>query len=147
MKWGCRTNHVALWPAPDVIEKRSDIASQIVKGWMLSGTVTAESGRAYATGLSIRSIPFTNTDGTLWNGNGGVLGQGGINILPTVARNNSIGRPNYRLDLRLGRDSKIGERFTTQIIAEGFKHLQPHQLGQRQHHGLHRHCSAHKRSE
>jgi hypothetical protein len=41
-------------------------------------------------------------------------------VLPTVPRNNNVGRPNYRLDLRLGRDFKIGERLTTQIIAEGF---------------------------
>jgi hypothetical protein len=101
-------------------KKGSDTASQIVKGWMLSGIFTAESGRAYATGLSIPSLPFTNTDGALWNGFGGVLGQGGINVLPTVSRNNNVGRPNYRLDLRTGRDFRIGERFTTQIIAEGF---------------------------
>lgn len=36
-----------------------------------------------------------------------------------LARNNNVGSPNYRLDLRLGRDFKIGDRFATQIIAEG----------------------------
>ena len=99
---------------------KSDMAAQIVKGWSLSGIFSAETGRPYATGLSIPSIPFTNTDGTLWNGYGGVLGQGGINVLPTVARNNNIGRPNYRLDMRFGRDFKVGEKLTLQIVAEGF---------------------------
>jgi hypothetical protein len=97
-----------------------DAGSMIVRGWALSGIYTAESGRPYATGLSIPSIPFTNTDGTLWNGYGGVLGQGGLNLLSTVPRNNNTGRPNYRFDLRLARDFRIGERLTTQIVAEGF---------------------------
>ena len=98
----------------------SGVPAQIVKGWTMSGIYSAESGRPYATGLSIPSIPFTNTDGTLWNGFGGVLGQGGLNVLPTVPRNNNTGRPTYRLDLRLGRDIRITERLTTQIVAEGF---------------------------
>lgn len=98
----------------------TDFGSHLVKGWSLSTIVSAESGRPYATGLSIPSIPFTNTDGTQWNGYGGVLGQGGLNLLPTVPRNNNTGRPNYRVDLRLGRDFHITERLVTQIVAEGF---------------------------
>lgn len=109
----------AVWNMP-FGKTGTDAASQIVKGWVLSGIYTAESGRPFATSLSIPSIPFTNTDGTLWNGFGGVLGQGGLNVLPTVPRNNNTGRPNYRLDLRVGRDFKATERLTVQILAEGF---------------------------
>ena len=98
----------------------SDAGSQIIKGWTLSGIYTADSGRPYATFLSLPSAPFTNTDGTLWNGYGGVLGQGGLNILPTVPRNNNIGRNNFRVDLRLGRDFKATEKLTIQVLAEGF---------------------------
>ncbi len=98
----------------------SGLRAQIVKGWTFSGIYNADSGRPYSTNLSLPSIPFTNTDGTLWNGYGGVLGQGGLNILPSVSRNNNIGRSTFRLDLRLGRDFKITDRLTTQILAEGF---------------------------
>lgn len=98
----------------------SGIGALLAKGWILSGIYNAESGRPYATALSLPSLPFTNTDGTVWNGFGGVLGQGGLNVLPTVPRNNNIGRSTFRLDLRLARDFKITERLTTQIVAEGF---------------------------
>ena len=98
----------------------SGVGARIVKGWTFSGIYNADSGRPYSTNLSLPSSPFTNTDGTLWNGYGGVLGQGGLNVLPSVPRNNNIGRSTFRLDLRLGRDFKITDRLTTQILAEGF---------------------------
>jgi hypothetical protein len=98
-----------------------DFGSQLVKGWVISGIVSAETGRPYATSISLPSMPFTNTDGTAWNGlNGGLLGQGGLNVLPTVPRNNNTGRPTYRLDLRVSRQFKLGERLTTEVFFEGF---------------------------
>lgn len=99
----------------------SDLGSQIVKGWVLAGIYTADSGRPYATSISLPSLAFTNTDGTLWNGlNGGLLGQGGLNVLPTVARNNNIGRSNFRTDFRLSRQFRIGEKLTTEVFFEAF---------------------------
>jgi hypothetical protein len=98
-----------------------DFGSQLIKGWVISGIYSAESGRPYSTSLSLPSMPFTNSDGTVWNGlNGGLLGQGGLNVLPTVPRNNNTGRPNYRLDLRLSRQFKIRERLTTEFFFEAF---------------------------
>jgi hypothetical protein len=98
-----------------------DFGSQLVKGWVISGIASAETGRPYATSISLPSMPFTNTDGTVWNGlNGGLLGQGGLNVLPTVPRNNNTGRPTYRLDLRVSRQFKLGERLTTEVFFEGF---------------------------
>jgi hypothetical protein len=98
-----------------------DFGSQLAKDWVISGILAAEAGRPYSTSISLPSMPFTNSDGTLWNGlNGGLLGQGGLNVLPTVARNNNTGRPTYRLDLRLSRQFKVRERLTTEFFFEAF---------------------------
>ena len=70
--------------------------------------------------LSIPNIPFSTQDGTQWNGFGGVLGQGGLNLLPTAARNGNTGDANYRLDLRLARDIRLTERFVLELLGEGF---------------------------
>jgi hypothetical protein len=110
----------SVWYMP-FAQSGTDFGSQLAKGWVISGIVSEETGRPYATSISVPSMPFTNTDGTVWNGlNGGLLGQGGLNVLPTVSRNNNTGRPNYRLDLRLSRQFKIRERLTTEFFFEAF---------------------------
>ena len=97
------------------------------KGWLknfrLSGIFTAESGRAFGSILSLPNIPFATPDGAQWNGFGGVRGQGGganRNLLPTVERNGRTVDGNYRVDLRVSRDFRIGERFRFEILGEAF---------------------------
>lgn len=98
-----------------------DFGSQIIKGWVVSSIYSAESGRPYSTNISVPSLAFTNTDGTVWNGlNGGLLGQGGLNVLPTVVRNNNIGRSQFRIDARISREFKIGERMVAEAFFEAF---------------------------
>jgi Carboxypeptidase regulatory-like domain/TonB dependent receptor len=99
----------------------------LIRGFSVSGLTTLETGRPYATGISAGSLPFC-VGGTLPNcaggqkflGLGGVLGQGGLSILPTVPRNNVTGRPNYRLDTRVARSFRVTERFQFQVLAEAF---------------------------
>jgi hypothetical protein len=115
-----RVNLNGVWEMP-FAKTGHDFGSQLAKGWVMSGIVSAETGRPYATSISLPSMPFTNSDGTVWNGlNGGLLGQGGLNVLPTVPRNNNTGRPNYRLDLRVSRQFKIRERLTAEFFFEAF---------------------------
>jgi outer membrane receptor protein involved in Fe transport len=93
---------------------------RFARGFRLSGIFSADSGRPYSTVLSIPNIPFSTQDGRQWNGFGGVLGQGGTNLLPTAARNGNTGDANYRLDLRLARDIRLTERFVLELLGEGF---------------------------
>jgi hypothetical protein len=91
----------------------------IIRGFSLSGLVTLETGRPYATNISVANLPFT-LGGTDFQGLGGVLGQGGLSILPTVPRNNVTGRANYRVDTRVSRSFKVTERVQFQVLAEAF---------------------------
>jgi hypothetical protein len=102
----------------------------LIRGFSLSGLATLETGRPYVTGVSAASLPFcvggapdakgNCPGGQKFIGLGGLLGQGGLNILPTVPRNNVTGRPNYRLDSRVARTFKITERYQFQVLAEAF---------------------------
>jgi hypothetical protein len=99
----------------------------IIRDFSVSGFATLESGRPYATIISAGPLPFcvgglppNCAGGQLFIGQGGVLGQGGLSLLPTVPRNNVTGRPNYRLDSRVARDFKVTERFRMQVLAEAF---------------------------
>lgn len=99
----------------------------VQKGWLknfrLSGIFTAESGRGFGQVLSLPNLPFATPDGAQWNGFGGVRGQGGgndRNLLPTVERNGTTIDGNYRVDLRVSRDFRIGERFRFEILGEAF---------------------------
>jgi hypothetical protein len=92
----------------------------LINGYRLSGIYTAESGRSVATLLNVPQIPFATPDGTQWNGFGGVLGQGSTSFLPTVLRNNEIGEPNYRFDLRVARDLALTERLRVELLGEAF---------------------------
>lgn len=51
---------------------------------------------------------------------GGTLGLGGSSLAPDVERNSNYGDANYRLDLRIARDIRIGERAAIELIAESF---------------------------
>ncbi len=110
-----------IWNLPgDKLENRA--ARLLLGGFRLSGIYTAESGRPFAAIISVPNIPFM-LDGAQYNGFGGLRGQGGgndRNLAPNVDRNSDYGDANYRLDLRVARDIKIGEKFTLELIGESF---------------------------
>ncbi|MDQ2948464.1 MAG: hypothetical protein M3Y27_21425 [Acidobacteriota bacterium] len=109
----------AVWDMP--FGKGGDrFADRLVKGFPLSGIFAAEAGRPYSAGISVPSIPFSTPAGTQYNGFGGLYGQSGLNLLPTVPRNSNIGDANYRLDLRVARDFHATEHLVLEIVAEGF---------------------------
>ncbi len=93
----------------------------IVNGFRLSGIYTAESGRPFSTFISVPANSFT-FNGMQFTGFGGLRGQGGgdANLFPVVERNNTYGEANYRFDLRLARDIRLGERAVVELVAEGF---------------------------
>lgn len=94
-------------------------------GFRISGIFTAESGRPYSAVISVPNLPFT-VDGVQHNGFGGLLGQGGggdRNLAPNIERNSTYGDANYRVDLRLARDFRLGPRLVVELIAEGFNVL------------------------
>lgn len=94
-------------------------------GFRLSGIFTAESGRPYSAVISVPNLPFT-LDGVQYNGFGGLLGQGGgadRNLAPNIVRNSTYGDANYRLDVRVARDFRLGDRLIVELIAEGFNVL------------------------
>lgn len=95
----------------------------LIRGFLLSGIYTAESGRPVSSVVAVPNIPFATPDGTQWNGFGGLRGQGGgsdRNLLPTIIRNSNYGEWNYRFDLRLSRSFRLTERFQMEFIGEGF---------------------------
>jgi hypothetical protein len=110
-----------VWNLPGgKLENRA--ARLLFGGFRLSGIYTAESGRPFAAIISVPNIPFT-LNGAQYNGFGGLRGQGGgndRNLAPNIERNSDYGDANYRLDLRVARDIKLGEKFTLELIGESF---------------------------
>ena len=98
----------------------SSVGSRLIRHFRLSGIFTAESGRPYSSGISASNVYFTGPDGAQYNGFGGILGQGGLSLLPNVKRNSNTGWPNYRVDLRVARDFRLKERLTVEVLGEGF---------------------------
>ena len=97
--------------------------ARLVNGFRFSGIYTAESGRAVSSLVNVPSIPFLGGDGAVYNGFGGLRGQGSAgdrNLLPTVARNGLVGENNFRVDLRIARDFSFSERLKFEVLAEGF---------------------------
>lgn len=92
----------------------------MITGFKLSGIYTLESGRPVSALISVPNIPFAGPDGAQYNGFGGLLGQGGPSFLVTEPFNSRYGEWNYRFDLRLAREFRFGERFTTEILGEAF---------------------------
>jgi len=91
----------------------------LLNGYRISGIFTAESGRPFSALISSPNVPFI-LDGAQYSGFGGILGQGGSSLAPNIPRNSNYGDENYRLDLRVARDVRITERFTLELLAEGF---------------------------
>ena len=107
-----------VWNLPEL--KRGDaLARGLLNGYRLSGIFTGESGRPFAATVSLPNIPFT-VGGAQYTGFGGILGLGGLNLAPDVPRNSDYGDANYRVDLRVARDVKFGERFVVELLGEAF---------------------------
>jgi Carboxypeptidase regulatory-like domain/TonB dependent receptor len=99
----------------------SNPMNPLVRGWVFSTIFTAESGRPFSESISVNSVQFLNTDGAVYNGFGGLRGQGSAgNFLPTIGRNSIYGDDNYRLDLRVARQFHLTERLRMEILGEAF---------------------------
>src|SRR5215467_5228897 len=110
-----------IWNLP-LTTSESQVIKGLVNGWSLSGIFTAESGRPFAAEISVPSLPFT-FQGAQYNGFGGLLGQGSggdRNIAPNIPRDSNYGDANYRIDLRVARVFRLTERFSVQVLGEGF---------------------------
>jgi hypothetical protein len=94
-------------------------------GFRVSGIYTAETGRPYSDGVSVPNLPFSTPDGAQWIGFGGLFGQGGggdRNVAPNSVRNSTYGDANYRLDMRVSRDFRVG-KVVIEALGEGFNVL------------------------
>ena len=49
-----------------------------------------------------------------------MLGMGGLSLAPNVPRNSNYGDANYRIDFRVARDIKVGERLVVELLGEAF---------------------------
>ena len=107
-----------VWNLPE-LKQGSALARGLLNGYRLGGIFTAESGRPFAATISLPNIPFT-LDGAQYTGFGGILGLGGLNLAPDVPRNSNYGDVNYRIDLRVARDVKLGEKFVVELLGEAF---------------------------
>jgi outer membrane receptor protein involved in Fe transport len=107
-----------VWNLPE-LKQGSALARGVLNGYRLGGIFTAESGRPFAATVSLPNIPFT-LDGAQYTGFGGILGLGGLNLAPDVPRNSDYGDVNYRIDLRVARDVKLGEKFVVELLGEAF---------------------------
>jgi hypothetical protein len=93
----------------------------IARDWGMSSIFTAETGRPYSANISVNSVQFLGSDGAVYNGFGGLLGLGGTgNFVPTLGRDSIYGDNNYRIDLRISRTFRIGERLRVEAFGEGF---------------------------
>jgi outer membrane receptor protein involved in Fe transport len=107
-----------VWNLPE-LKHGGELARGILNGYRLGGIFTAESGRPFAATISLPNIPFT-LDGAQYTGFGGILGLGGLNLAPDAPRNSNYGDVNYRIDLRVARDVKLGEKFVVELLGEAF---------------------------
>src|SRR5262249_27858860 len=84
------------------------------------GIYTAESGRPFAATIALPTIPFLLNGATYTQFGGGTLGMGGLSLAPDVPRNSNYGDWNYRIDLRIARDIRFGERLVVEVLGEAF---------------------------
>jgi len=93
----------------------------LVRDWRMSSIFTAETGRPYSPNISVNSVQFLNTDGAVYNGYGGLLGLGGTgNFVPTLGRDSIYGDNNYKIDLRISRVIRVGDRLRLELLGEAF---------------------------
>jgi len=98
-----------------------------LKEFRLSGILVAESGKPYSASISASNLNFSTPDGTQYSGfSGGIYGQGGLSLLPTIERNSNAGAASYRVDLRLARDLHVTSRLVIEVFGEGFNIFNAH---------------------
>jgi hypothetical protein len=115
-----------VWNLPFGADGNS-IGDRLIKGFRLSGIFVAESGRPYSASISTGSLNFSTPDGTQYSGfGGGIYGQGGLSLLPTIKRNSNTGAASYRVDLRLSRDLRMTNRLVVEVLGEGFNIFNAH---------------------
>jgi len=94
-------------------ERRGPKAVRLVlDGWRVSAIGTASSGAAYSYKI------FGGT--YLKGGRESINGSGGATYLPTVGRNTLRLAPRGKMDLRLGREVKLGHGMHLNLFAEAF---------------------------
>jgi hypothetical protein len=115
-----RFNLFGFWQLPFGRSGASAL-NPVVRGWLVSTIFTAETGRPFSESIGVNSVQFLGTDGAVYNGFGGLRGQGSAgSFLPTVGRNSVYGDKNYRLDLRVARQFHMTERLRMEILGEAF---------------------------
>ena len=81
-----RLNLFGFWQLP--LGRSGGTLSPLARGWLMSTIFTVETGRPYSESIGVNSVQFLNSDGAVYNGYGGLLGQGSAgNFLPAVGRN------------------------------------------------------------
>ena len=114
-----RLNLFGFWQLP--FGRTGGPLNPIARGWLVSAIFTAETGRPFSESIGVNSVQFLNTDGAVYNGFGGLRGQGSAgSFLPAVGRNSIYGDNNYRVDLRLARQFHLIERLRMEMLGEAF---------------------------
>jgi hypothetical protein len=99
----------------------------VLKDFRLSGIFVAESGKPYSASISASNLNFSTSDATQYNGYaGGIYGQGGLSLLPTIERNSNAGDASYRVDVRLARDLHVTSRLVIEVLGEAFNIFNNH---------------------
>lgn len=98
----------------------NQFARALFNGYRVSGVYTAETGRPFSATVQTGQFSFFQDSQVFSPFGGGLLGFGGLSLAPNVPRNSNYGETNLRLDLRVARDIRFGERYAVELIAEGF---------------------------
>lgn len=93
------------------VGKNSSLGRNIFGGFTISPIVTIQSGRTYSAGVSGNASGATSQ---------GIIGAGGDNRLPNVARNAYRLPYAFNVDLRISRRFRLGETTNLELLAEGF---------------------------
>ena len=109
-----------VWNLPFGVNGHSAV-DQLLKDFRLAAIFVAESGRPYSAQITASNLNFSTPDGTQYSGfGGGIYGQGGLSLLPTIERNSNAGDASYRVDLRIARDLHVTNRFVIELLGEAF---------------------------
>jgi hypothetical protein len=99
----------------------TSLLDALIRNYSFSTVLTTESGRPYSAEFNISTINFTAQDGSKWQAlGGGTYGEGGLPLVPWIARNSSYGNWRVTWDARISRSFHVSERFAFELMAEGF---------------------------